>query len=120
PFSIQSFTIADTTPPDLVCFPTLRAADVGTDRLFDMPATELCSSGTNVTITVVTNLVTGISDVTNTFTNICSSLFSVTRTWRATDACSNSATCNQTITVVANGPSVTSAPSQVVECGTAF
>src|SRR5205085_2446798 len=67
--------------------------------------------------TIFTNLVTGISDVTNLFTNMCPKLSSVTRTWRAIDACSNAAFCNQTVTIVdTTPPNLVCAPDRIIEC----
>ena len=43
----------------------------------------------------------------NTVTNAdCGNGFSATRTWQASDACGNSATCSQTVQVVDQGPPV--------------
>src|SRR5207237_6026867 len=45
----------------------------------------------------------------------------VTRTGRATDTCTNSSTCSQTITVVdTTAPQITCGSNQVVECGTTW
>src|SRR5207247_7584959 len=43
--------------------------------------------------------ITILSTVTNTAGH-CGTTFDATRTWQATDACSNSAQCSQTVTVV--------------------
>src|SRR5205823_11420401 len=90
-----------------------------TDWVFDIPsAVDICS-GTNVTITLVTNSATGFTDVTNTFINMCPRIFSVTRTWRATDTCTNSAFCSQTVTIVdTEPPNLVCRANKEVECGT--
>ena len=60
---------------------------------FDPPTvTSGCCGGTNVTLTV-------LSTVTN---GVCPTL--VTRTWQATDCCTNTATCSQTVTLVDTSP----------------
>src|SRR5262245_27537633 len=74
-------------PPD-------RVVAYGSNWQFDLPTAFNGCVDTNVNITVLT-----------TVTNVtCSNSYSVTRTWQVTDACSNSATCSQTITVV--GPAL--------------
>ena len=104
----QSVTVVDTTPPVLSCWPD-RVVECGTAWSFNPPSAEdLCDLGA-MTIEVV-------STVTNA--GSCPRNFSVIRTWRALDACSNAATCSQTITVLDTAPpSLTCAPDQVVECG---
>jgi len=45
----------------------------------------------------------------------------ITQTWQGTDACGQTATCSQTVTVVDNVPPViTCAPNQTYPCGTAW
>ena len=82
----QAVTVVDTTPPVLTCA-TNKTVQCGTAWIFDAPtASDACS--TNVTISIF-----------NTVTNgICPLL--ITRTWSAADACGNSNTCSQTVTVV--------------------
>ncbi|MDB6034774.1 MAG: hypothetical protein JWM16_5112, partial [Verrucomicrobiales bacterium] len=54
-------------------------------------------------------------------TNTLGCVYTITRTYRATDACNNSATCNQTITVRDTiPPLLTCDLSLVLECGTAW
>ena len=48
----------------------------------------------------------------------CGNGFSATRTWGASDACGNSATCSQTVTVVDNPPVISCAPDKTVIYGT--
>jgi hypothetical protein len=45
-------------------------------------------------------LIEVVATVTNVAIPRCPKLFSVTRTWRATDTCGNASFCNQTVTVV--------------------
>src|SRR5260221_14045195 len=47
--------------------------------------------------------------------------FSATRTWAAIDACNNTNTCSQTVTVVdTTPPSITCVTNKSVECGSAW
>src|SRR5207253_2455377 len=73
-------------------------------------ATDICD-GTNVTITI-----------TGTVTNaLCGRTFTATRTWRATDSCTNAAQCSQTVTVVdTTPPTITCIAPKTIECGTAW
>jgi hypothetical protein len=83
---VQKITMQDTTPPTLSCQPsrTVSATDSWT---FDAPtASDTCGA---VTVQVLNTVTNG----PNAGTLI------VTRTWLATDACGNTNTCSQTITV---------------------
>ncbi|MCX6873871.1 MAG: HYR domain-containing protein [Verrucomicrobia bacterium] len=82
----QTVTVVDTTPPTLTCAPD-KTVEFGTPWSFDDPTAADACSGTNVTPSV-------LSTVTN---GTCPQV--ITRTWQATDACGNSATCSQTVTV---------------------
>ncbi len=85
----QTITVMNTNPPVMACAPD-RTVECGTIWDFDSAsATEFCT-GLSLPVSLDeagTNYVVG-----NTFV--------ARRTWRATDSCSNSATCTQTITVV--------------------
>src|SRR5207245_5610104 len=64
----------------------------------------------NVTITV-------LGTVTNTVGH-CGGTFDVTRTWRATDACGNTADCSQKVTFEDHTPpTITCPPDLTLECG---
>lgn len=55
-----------------------------------------------------------VNDVTN---GVCPMV--ITRTWKATDQCGQSATCSQTVTVVDNvPPTLNCGPNQTINCGT--
>lgn len=104
-FCSQTITIADTTAPVITCG-TNRSVECGTEWTFDTPAVSDVCAGTNVTLTFET-----------TTNALVGQLFSATRTWHATDGCSNSASCSQTITVVDTTPPVINCSSNlVVEC----
>jgi uncharacterized delta-60 repeat protein len=87
----QTVTVLDTKAPILVCA-TNKTVNAGVAWSFDLPVASDSCSGTNVTVTI-------LSTVTN---GICPQL--ITRTWRATDACTNSVTCAQTVTLLGTSP----------------
>jgi len=102
----QTITIVDTTPPLLICASN-RVVECGDVWDFEPPTvTDVCGD-TNVTLTTlstVTNLLVGQT-------------FAATRTWLAVDACSNSITCAQTITILdRTPPDITCSSNIVVEC----
>jgi hypothetical protein len=85
----QTVTVVDTMPPVLTCA-TNKTVACGTNWTFDPPAVTDACCGTNVTLTF------------STVTNGTSPLV-ITRTWQATDCCSNSSIpCSQTVTVMTN------------------
>src|SRR5882724_2065896 len=86
----QKVNVADTTAPVITCSNTNKTVEFGTPWTFDTP-TAIDNGGTN-TITIV-------STITNTAGH-CGITFDATRTWQATDACGNSASCSQKVTVV--------------------
>ena len=104
--SSQTVIVIDTTPPVFVCA-TNKTVQCGTVWTFDAPtATDACS-GTNVTVTIL-----------NTVTNGTACALAITRTWLATDACGNTNTCGQTVTVVDLVPPVFACTTnKTVECG---
>src|SRR5439155_15672696 len=84
----QTVTVDDTTKPRIICMPN-KTVECTSNWTFDAPtASDTCGS---VTITI-------LNTVTNT-TGHCGNTFDATRTWRATDACGNTAECSQTVTV---------------------
>jgi hypothetical protein len=90
---VQVITVADTTPPVIVCPAdvTLECpADTSVEANGSATASDTCSS---VTITH--------SDV---WQPDCGNTGTLTRTWTATDECGNSSTCVQVITVVDTTP----------------
>src|SRR5204863_2626394 len=67
--------------------------------------------GTNVIVAIVSTITNGL----------CGNTFATTRTWSATDACGNSNTCSQTVTVVDMTPPVlVCAADKTVECGSGW
>jgi hypothetical protein len=107
---VQTITIVDTTPPSITC-----PADVTIDcEESDAPsntgeasATDVCDP--NPAITFTDNIVPGN----------CAGNYTIERTWTATDACGNSSSCMQSITVEdTDGPDFTPPADIEVECGT--
>src|SRR5207237_543817 len=88
---VQTVSARDTTAPTLTCKPD-RTVQAGVAWSFDDPlATDTCGA---VTVQVI-NTVTNTTD---------SNTLVATRTWQATDACGNAATCQQAVTVLLGQP----------------
>jgi ribosomal protein S26 len=105
----QTITVFDNTPPNLSCPANVTvqcASQVPTPNVASVTSTENCADG--ATITHVGDAITN---------QTCANRFTLTRTYRATDACGNSATCNQVITVFDNTQPGLTCPSNVtVQC----
>ncbi|TAK94045.1 MAG: HYR domain-containing protein [Verrucomicrobia bacterium] len=102
----QTIAVVDTTAPVITCASN-RIVECGDVWTFTAPtASDICG-GTNVTLTI-----------TSTITNaLVGETFSATRTWKATDSCSNSATCSQTVTIIDSTPPAIFCSSNIVlEC----
>ena len=105
----QNVTVVDTTPPVITCASN-KTVQCGTAWNFDNPTALDACCGTNVTINLV-----------STVTNTPACPLVVTRTWTATDCCTNTSTpCSQTVTVVDTNPPAIICPSNIVvfTCGT--
>ena len=98
----QTVTVWDTQPPVITCA-TNKSVECGSSWSFDQPAAFDTCCGTNLTMTVF-----------NTLTNGTGCELAITRTWRATDCCSNSATCSQTVTVRDTIPPQIQCPTNVL------
>ncbi|MDB6032480.1 MAG: hypothetical protein JWM16_2818, partial [Verrucomicrobiales bacterium] len=106
----QTLTVMDTTPPDFICSND-KTVQFGSDWSFEVPSAYDMCDGTNVPVQIV-------STFTNAF-GFCGRSCVVTRTWRATDECGNSATCMQSVFVTdMTPPSLASLPDQTVPEGT--
>src|SRR5204863_508295 len=81
--------------------------ECGDTWTFDLPAISDTCNGTNVVLTV-------LDTVTNA---LCGNTFAATRTWLGTDACGNTNSCAQTITVVDTTPPVLVIANRAVDCG---
>src|SRR2546427_7711046 len=104
--AIQTITMRDTTRPVVTCPPnrTLECpADTSTNANGMATATDTCSAV----------LVTYSDSVSNS----CGGTETIARTWTATDACGNSSSCVQTITVRdTTKPTITCPPDLVLDC----
>src|SRR5579859_7480571 len=105
--AVQTITVHDTTPPTITAPPSLVLecpADTTTNNTGVAVAQDGCSS---VTLSY--------SDVVS---NTCGASSIITRTWTATDACGNSASAVQTITVQdTTPPTLTITSNLVVSAG---
>ena len=104
----QTVMVVDTVPPTLVCAPN-KTVECGISWNFDPPAvTDFCAGGA-ATITV-------LSTVTNTMGR-CGKTFEATRTWEASDGCSNRIACSQTVSVRdTTPPSLVCVANKIVAC----
>ena len=105
----QAITVNDQTPPSITCPAPVTvscASQVPTANTSSVTSSDNC--GGNVTIA-------SLGDVVSNMT--CANRFIITRTYRATDACLNTATCTQIITVFdATPPSITCPANLTFQC----
>src|SRR5206468_1831958 len=105
----QTITVDDTTPPSIACPTNLT---VSCASLVPAPNTNSVTTSDNCGGAVA---VTWQGDSISS--SNCASRFVISRTYRATDLCGNSATCIQTITVQdTNPPSLTCPTNLTVSC----
>ncbi len=108
---VQKITIVDNTPPVLACPPsiTIRCDQSSSPSVTGQAAaSDNCSSAGQIVITY-SDAVTG--------PNNCSGVTTITRTWRAVDACGNASTCTQRITKqLIEGPTVNCPPNITIGC----
>ncbi|MEZ5031033.1 MAG: DUF5011 domain-containing protein [Saprospiraceae bacterium] len=102
-----SFTIEDTTPPDITC-----AADIIVE----------CTDPTDPANTGTSTALDNCGTPTVTYTDVttpgaCTAEYIITRTWTAEDECGLTSTCEQTITVDDSTPPAVVCPANTaVEC----
>jgi len=105
---LQTLSVIDNTPPAITCPVNVTvqcASQVPASNIASVTASDNCGPAT----------VTFVNDVISN--QVCVNRFNITRTYRATDACGNSASCSQTITVFDNTPpSITCPTSITVQC----
>jgi hypothetical protein len=101
----QTITVNDQTPPTITCPINLTVACAALVPTAN-PATVIASDNCNGV-----PVITFVSDVTSNLT--CVNQFLITRTYRATDECGNSATCTQLITVNDQTPPTLTCPADV-------
>ena len=82
----QTVTVVDTTAPDITCA-TNKTVLAGAVWYFDPPTAWDVCCGSNVTVSVLSTITNGYCP------------WYITRTWTATDCCTNSKTCSQMVTV---------------------
>ena len=104
----QIITIVDDTAPVITCPANLSVeCNQSTDTSVTGVATATDNCSTNITI--------AYSDVVTADT--CPGNANITRTWTATDACGNVASCDQSIVIEdTTGPTLTCPPNLTVEC----
>jgi hypothetical protein len=102
----QTITVSDDTAPEIVCSPD-KTVECNATWTFNTPtANDTCGTAT----------VSILSTVTNT-TGLCGNTYVATRTWKATDACGNTAQCSQMVTVVdTTAPTLTVPIDSTVSC----
>ena len=105
----QLITINDITAPSITC---PNSMSVSCASLVPAPNIALVSSsdacGGTVTISFVSDAISA---------QTCANRYTITRTYRATDACGNSSTCTQIITVNdVTPPSITCPPAMNISC----
>ena len=91
----QSVTVTDDEAPIVTC-PAAKTVEAGLDWGFDLPTAIDTGDAGNVPLTIrgnTTNAAPGGGSI-------------ITRVWRATDSCGNSAECSQVVTVVDTLPPV--------------
>jgi hypothetical protein len=103
---VQVITVFDNTPPTLTC-----PAPVTVQCASQVPPVN--TSGITAADNCGTVTVTHVSDVITNQT--CPNRFTLNRIYRATDACGNSATCLQVITVFDNTPPVITFSDPLIE-----
>lgn len=109
----QIITVNDVTPPTINCPANVTytcASQVPAANTASVSASDNCTG--TVTVAFVSDVISG---------QTCANKYTLTRTYRATDACGNSATCAQTITVDDNiRPVLIGIPANItIECNQA-
>ncbi|HJW29867.1 MAG TPA: hypothetical protein VJ508_11580, partial [Saprospiraceae bacterium] len=101
---VQSITVRDNTPPVITC-----PANV------TIQCTSDTSPGSNGMATATDNCdpAPAVSFTDATMARSCPQEYSINRTWQAADACGNTSTCIQTITLIDNVAPVISCPANV-------
>ncbi len=95
-------TVNDNQPPSISCPPNITlpcGSPIPNPDIASVSASDNCPGVT----------VNWVGDVSSN--SLCPGSFTITRTYRATDASNNSATCTQTITVVDNTPPTLTVPA---------
>src|SRR5205823_1642526 len=106
----QKVTLVDTTKPTITCVGN-KTVECTSTWDFDPPvAYDTCGT---VAVTI-------LNTVTNTAGH-CGNTYDATRTWRATDACGNTADCSLKVTVVdTTKPTIICVPNKTAECSSTW
>ncbi len=105
----QTITVFDNIAPSITC-PTNVTVQCASLVPVNNPASVVSTDNCGGLATV-----TFVNDVISN--QLCVNRFNITRTYRATDECGNSATCAQTITVFDNTPPTLTCPAPItVQC----
>ena len=105
---VQTIEVTDTTPPEITCGEVATTVECGSPLEFGTPiVTDGCDPVVNLTF----------SDVS--VAGLCTQEYSMTRTWIATDDCSNTSSCSVMISIQDNTAPVITCPVVVspIECG---
>ncbi|MGB4849007.1 MAG: HYR domain-containing protein [Saprospiraceae bacterium] len=102
----QTITVMDNTAPSIICPANVTVSCAGQVPVVNT-ASVIRSDNCAGNVTVI-----HVGDVKTNQT--CANKFKITRTYRATDACGNSATCSSTITVQDNTAPQIHCPSNLV------
>ena len=110
---IQTITVEDTTPPTITCPSDLTiecTEDTSPETTGMATAIDGCSAAGEIVIT--------FADISTQGTVDCSQfMYTITRTWTATDACGNTTTCIQIINVNDTTPPAITCPGDLtIEC----
>ena len=98
----QTVNVVDTTPPLLLCKAD-RILECGVIWEFGVPAAFESCDETGVALSI-------LSTVTNA---LCGGTFNAARVWQAMDACGNTGTCTQSVTVVDTMPPAITCPQSL-------
>jgi hypothetical protein len=105
---VQTINVIDNVGPVISCPPNVTIQCTGNTlpaNTGTATSTDNCDPSPTITSTNV--IVSGA----------CPQAYTITRTWKSTDACGNMKTCNQTITVVDNvGPAITCPIDVTIQC----
>ncbi len=108
---VQTITIDDSTVPSLTCPANITiqcTASTLPENTGSGTSTDNCDTAPLVTYTDLT-----------TSSSTCTQEYTITRTWKATDDCGNTSTCNQVITIDDSTAPVMTCPAGVtIECTT--
>mgnify|MGYP002136418057 FL=1 len=108
----QTINVADNTPPSITApndVTVTCASDVPTPNIALVVVSDNCSESNEIVVTFVGDVISNQS---------CANKYTITRTYKAVDACGNTATDTQIITVNDNVPPVIVAPPPItgVQC----